>query len=86
VRIPFGDRIEWLDTSKQAEPFDFYGSANIDNSHESISAREGPEGYYLATEADFNTAKALFTDKDAEELVKGSRPGNGPDQFAHHTL
>jgi FixJ family two-component response regulator len=28
------------------------------------------EGYYLATEDDFNAAKALFTDKDGEELVK----------------
>jgi transcriptional regulator with XRE-family HTH domain len=28
------------------------------------------EGFYLATEEDFNTAKELFTDKDAEELVK----------------
>jgi len=27
------------------------------------------DGYYLATEADFHAAKALFTDKDAEELV-----------------
>jgi hypothetical protein len=28
------------------------------------------EGYYLATEDDFLAAKALFTDKDGEELVK----------------
>ncbi len=70
VRIPFGDRIEWLDTSNRRNPSIFMDLLISITAMNRFQREKDVEGYYLATEADFNTAKALFTDKDAEELVK----------------
>jgi hypothetical protein len=70
VRIPFGDRIEWLDTSNRRNPSIFMDLMISTTGMNRFQREKDPEGFYLATEDDFNTAKALFTDKDAEELVK----------------
>ena len=70
VRIPFGDRIEWLDTSNRRNPSIFMDLMISITAINRFQREKDSEGFYLATEDDFNTAKALFTDKDAEELVK----------------
>ena len=70
VRIPFGDRVEWLDTSNRRNPALFMDLLISITATNRFQREKDPEGFYLANEADFNTAKALFTDKDAEELVK----------------
>lgn len=70
VRIPFGDRIEWLDTSNRRNPSIFLDLMISITAMNRYQREQDKEGYYLATEEDFKTAKALFTDKDAEELVK----------------
>ncbi len=70
VRIPFGDRIEWLDTSNRRNPSIFMDLLISITAMNRFQREQDREGFYLATEEDFNTAKALFTDKDAEELVK----------------
>jgi hypothetical protein len=70
VRIPFGDRIEWLDTSNRRNPSLFMDLVVAAAAMRRFQREKDENGYYLATEDDFNTAKALFTDKDAEELVK----------------
>ena len=70
VRIPFGDRIDWLDTSNRRNPSIFMDLLISITATNRFQREKDPEGYYLATEDDFNAAKSLFTDKDAEELVK----------------
>lgn len=70
VRIPFQDRIEWLDTSNRRNPSIFMDLLISITALNRYQRERDAEGYYLATVEDFNTAKALFTDKDAEELVK----------------
>jgi hypothetical protein len=70
VRIPFGDRIEWLDTSNRRNPSIFMDLVIAHTAMLRYQREKDSEGYYLATEADFLAAKALFTDKDGEELVK----------------
>ena len=70
VRIPFGDRIEWLDTSNRRNPSIFMDLLISITALNRFQREQDAEGYYLATETDFQAAKALFTDKDAEELVK----------------
>ena len=70
VRVPFGDRIEWLDTSNRRNSSFFMDLLISITALNRFQRERDAEGFYLTTEADFNTAKALFTDKDAEELVK----------------
>jgi hypothetical protein len=70
IRIPFGDRIEWLDTSNRRNPSIFMDLLISITALNRFQRDRDEEGYYLATEDDFKAAKALFTDKDAEELVK----------------
>jgi len=70
VKIPFGDRIEWLDTSNRRNPSVFMDLLISITAMNRFQREKDSDGFYLATEEDFRTAKALFTDKDAEELVK----------------
>ena len=70
VKVPFWDRIEWLDTSNRRNPSIFMDLLVAHTAMNRFQRAKDEDGYYLATEADFESAKALFTDKDAEELVK----------------
>lgn len=69
VRIPYFERIEWLDTSNRRNPSIFMDLVVAHAAMYRYQRERDSEGYYLATEDDFQAAKALFTDKDAEELV-----------------
>ncbi len=70
VRIPFYDRIEWLDTSNRRNPSIFMDLVIAHTAMFRYQRAKDSGGYYLATEEDFQAAKALFTDRDGEELVK----------------
>jgi|GEM_PF-1173860 hypothetical protein len=70
VRIPFWERIEWLDTSNRRNPSIFMDLVIAHTAMFRYQREKDAEGYYLATEDDFQAAKTLFTDKDGEELVK----------------
>ena len=70
VRIPFGDRIEWLDTSNRRNPSLFMDLVVAVAAMRRFQREKDENGFYLADEDDFNTAKDLFSDRDAEELVK----------------
>jgi tRNA A37 threonylcarbamoyladenosine biosynthesis protein TsaE len=69
VKIPFFERIDWLDTSNRRNPSIFMDLLIAHTAINRYQRTKDSEGFYLATEADFQAAKALFTDKDAEELV-----------------
>jgi len=70
VRIPFWERIEWLDTSNRRNPSLFMDLVVAHTGMFRHQREKDSEGYYLATEKDFQAAKALFTDKEGEELIK----------------
>lgn len=70
VRVPFWERIEWLDTSNRRNPSIFMDLVIAHAAMFRYQREKDPEGYYLATEEDFQAAKSLFADKDGEELVK----------------
>jgi len=70
VRIPFWERIEWLDTSNRRNPSIFMDLVVAHTAMFRHQRVKDSKGYYLATEEDFQAAKGLFTDKDGEELVK----------------
>jgi primase-polymerase (primpol)-like protein len=70
VRVPFWERIEWVDTSNRRNPSIFMDLVIAHTAMLRYQRAKDSEGYYLATEEDFQAAKALFTDKDGEELVK----------------
>ena len=70
VRVPFWDRIEWIDTSNRRNPSIFMDLLIAHTAMYRYQREQDEDGFYLATEADFKAAKELFTDKDAEELVK----------------
>jgi len=70
VRVPFWERIEWLDTSNRRNPSIFMDLVIAHTAMFRYQREKDSEGYYLATEEDFQAAKALFTDRDGEELVK----------------
>jgi len=70
VRVPFYDRIEWLENSNRRNPSIFMDLLVAHTAMYRFQREKDAEGYYLATEDDFEAAKALFNDKDAEELVK----------------
>jgi hypothetical protein len=70
IKVPFGDNIEWLDTSNRRNPSIFM---DILIAHAAIMRHQrdiDSDGYYLATEDDFCFASDLFMDKEADELVK----------------
>lgn len=70
VRVPFWNRIKWIDTSNRRNPSIFMDLLIAHTAMNRFQREKDEDGYYLATEEDFHAAKALFTDKDAEELVK----------------
>lgn len=70
VRIPFWERIKWLDTSNRRNPSLFMDLVIAFTAMRRYQREKDSEGYYLAAEEDFTAAKELFTDNDAEELVK----------------
>jgi len=70
VRVPFWERIEWLDTSNRRNPSIFMDLVIAHTAMFRHQREKDADGYYLATEEDFTAAKALFTDRDGEELVK----------------
>lgn len=69
VRVPFWERIKWLDTKNRRNPSIFMDLVIAHTAMFRHQRKRDAEGYYLATEDDYNAAKALFTDKDGEELV-----------------
>ena len=69
VRIPYFGRIKWLDTSNRRNPSIFMDLLIAHTAMNHHQRERDEEGYYLATEDDFKAANALFTDRDAEELV-----------------
>lgn len=70
IRIPYYKRIEWLDTSNRRNPSIFMDLLIAHTAMKRYQRPRDAKGYYLADEADFQAAKALFTDRDGEELVK----------------
>jgi hypothetical protein len=70
VRIPYFDRIDWLDISNRRNPSIFMDLLIAHTAMNRRQREQDADGYYLAIEDDFQAAKALFTDKDAEELVR----------------
>ncbi len=69
VRVPFWERIEWLDTSNRRNPSIFMDLVIAHTAMFRYQREKDSEGYYLATEEDFQAAKSLFADKDGEELA-----------------
>ncbi len=70
VRVPFYDRIEWIDTSNRRNPSIFMDLVIAHTAMFRYQRERDAEGFYLATEEDFEAARELFTDNDGEELVK----------------
>jgi hypothetical protein len=70
VVIPFHDRIEWLDTSNRRNAPIFMDLLIAHTGIYRYQRQKDAEGHYLATEDDFDAARALFTDRDGEELIK----------------
>lgn len=70
VKIPFHDRIEWLDTSNRRNAPIFMDLLIAHTGIYRYQRQKDAEGHYLATEDDFAAARALFTDRDGEELIK----------------
>jgi hypothetical protein len=70
VRVPFADRIEWLDTSNRRNPSIFMDILIGITALHCFQREMDDEGYYLANEEDFECARALFTDDvDVQELI-----------------
>jgi predicted transcriptional regulator len=70
VEVPYHERIDWLDTSNRRNASLFMDLLISITAMNRFQRQQDEKGFYLATEDDFRAAKALFTDKDAEELVK----------------
>lgn len=70
VKIPFGDRIEWLDNSNRRNPSIFMDLVIARTAMMRYQRQTDSTGVFLAEEEDFRFAENLFKDKDAEELVK----------------
>jgi primase-polymerase (primpol)-like protein len=70
VAVPFWERIEWIDNSNRRNPSIFMDLVIAHTAMNRYQRERDSEGRYLATEDDFQAAKALFNDNDAEELVK----------------
>lgn len=70
VRVPFTDRIEWLDSSNRRNPSIFMDILIGITALHCFQREVDEDGYYLATEEDFECAKSLFTDNvDVQELI-----------------
>jgi hypothetical protein len=70
VRVPFHDRIRWHDNSNRRNPSIFMDLVIAHTAIYRYQRAQDADGFYLATEDDFNSARELFTDsKDAQELV-----------------
>jgi transcriptional regulator with XRE-family HTH domain len=69
VKIPFIDRIEWLDTSNRRNVSIFMDILIGITAMNRYQREKDSEGYILAIEDDFHAAKELFIERDAEELV-----------------
>jgi len=71
VRVPFWDRIEWLDNSNRRNPSIFMDLLIAITAINCFQRQQDEEGYYLSTEDDFEAAKALFSaGTDVEEMIK----------------
>lgn len=70
VAVPFWERIEWIDNSNRRNPSIFMDLVIAHTAMFRYQREKDSEGRYMATEDDFQAAKALFNDNDAEELVK----------------
>lgn len=70
IKVPFGNRIEWMDNSNRRNPSIFMDLVIAHTAMMRFQRERDDQGYYLATEEDFHNAEYLFKDKDAEELVK----------------
>jgi len=71
VRVPFADRIEWLDNTNRRNPSIFMDILVGITAFHCFQRDRDDDGFYLSTEDDFNCAKALFAEgDDAEELIK----------------
>jgi hypothetical protein len=69
VRIPFYDRIEWLDDTNRRNISLFMDVLDGITGMFRYQRETDADGYYLATEEDYERARELFTDKDAEEMI-----------------
>jgi len=70
IRVPFTDRVEWLDTSNRRNPSIFMDILIGITALHCFQREVDEDGYYLATEEDFECAKSLFTDNvDVQELI-----------------
>lgn len=70
VRVPFYDRIEWLDTSNRRNVQLFMDMMIAHTGMYRYQRQKDAEGYYLATEDDFHAARELFAEGDASALVR----------------
>ena len=70
VKVPFGDRIEWIDNSNRRNPSIFMDLVVAHTAMLRLQRERDAQGCYLSIEKDFHSAEDLFKDKDAEELVK----------------
>ena len=70
VRIPYFERIKWLDNSSTRNPSIFLDLLIAHAVMNKFQRKKDVDGFYLAAEDDFKSARKLFSDKDeAEELI-----------------
>lgn len=70
VRIPFADRIEWLDNTNRRNPSIFMDLLVGVTALHCFQRDQDEEGFYLATEEDFKCARELFSEGvDVEEMI-----------------
>ena len=70
VRIPFADRIEWLDNTNRRNPSIFMDLLVGVTALHCFQRDQDEEGFYLATEGDFKCARELFSEGvDVEEMI-----------------
>jgi len=70
VRIPFADRIEWLDNTNRRNPSIFMDLLAGVTALHCFQRDQDEEGFYLATEGDFKCARELFSEGvDVEEMI-----------------
>jgi len=70
IRVPFYERIEWMDNSNRRNTSIFMDLVVAHTYMNHFQREQAADGFYLATEADFEAAKALFCEgPDADELV-----------------
>ena len=75
VKIPYINRIKWLDNSNRRNPSIFMDLLIAHTVMNRFQRQKDADGYYLATEDDFNSATNLFREKDdAEELMRKMTP------------